>query len=169
MACSPTACPDPQKTREYLQLLADRKRSLNPVDRQLPDLLTARTAATPVRADADGARRSRARRRSTPFASACRQSCDLRVTIEPQLPLVLADPQGMTTALVNLLDNAIKYSPADKHIARLGPSRRRSLRGACGQRQRHRHRSRASSGASSAASTASISGWRVPPRASAWV
>jgi len=43
--------------------------------------------------------------------------CRLEVQVEPGLPLVSADPDAMTTALVNLLDNACKYTTDDKQIA----------------------------------------------------
>jgi two-component system sensor histidine kinase SenX3 len=43
-------------------------------------------------------------------------SGDLCVDIEPSLPTISADAQALTTALVNLLENAIKYSPADPRI-----------------------------------------------------
>jgi len=43
--------------------------------------------------------------------------CALQVDVEPDLPLVMVDAEAMTTALVNLFDNAIKYSGADKRIA----------------------------------------------------
>jgi len=109
------ACPDPQKTREYLQLLAiendrltrliDNFLTFSRLERQRRRFELTPTAPADLVQSALDAIRERVP-----------ESCDLRVTIEPQLPLVLADPQGMTTALVNLLDNALKYSPADKHI-----------------------------------------------------
>jgi two-component system sensor histidine kinase KdpD len=44
------------------------------------------------------------------------QHRDVRVHLDPGLPLVPMDFAVMTQALVNLLDNAIKYSPADTPI-----------------------------------------------------
>jgi len=38
------------------------------------------------------------------------------VRIEPNLPLVNMDPVLIGQALVNLLDNALKYSPADQPV-----------------------------------------------------
>jgi signal transduction histidine kinase len=38
------------------------------------------------------------------------------IIIQPDLPPVMADADAMTTALVNLLDNAWKYTGDDKHI-----------------------------------------------------
>jgi signal transduction histidine kinase len=42
--------------------------------------------------------------------------CELEVSIEPNLPPVSADKDAMVTALVNLLDNACKYSLDEKRI-----------------------------------------------------
>ncbi|MCE5301781.1 MAG: HAMP domain-containing histidine kinase [Planctomycetaceae bacterium] len=44
-------------------------------------------------------------------------SCRLEVQVEPDLPSIAADADAMTTALVNLLDNAYKYTGDDKQIA----------------------------------------------------
>ena len=40
----------------------------------------------------------------------------LTVEIEPSLPGLRADPDALTTVLINLLDNAFKYSPGDKRV-----------------------------------------------------
>ena len=42
--------------------------------------------------------------------------CDFRTEIAPQLPLIRADAPSLTTALLNLLENAHKYTGADKRI-----------------------------------------------------
>jgi signal transduction histidine kinase len=42
--------------------------------------------------------------------------CRFETQVEPDLPMVMADADAITTALVNLLDNAWKYTDADKHI-----------------------------------------------------
>jgi signal transduction histidine kinase len=42
--------------------------------------------------------------------------CQFKTRVAPDLPAVLADPDAMVTALVNLLDNAYKYSGEDKLI-----------------------------------------------------
>ncbi|MHC4111672.1 MAG: sensor histidine kinase [Planctomycetota bacterium] len=42
--------------------------------------------------------------------------CDFKVEIGEDLPEVLADQDAMVTVLVNLLDNAYKYSSDEKHI-----------------------------------------------------
>ncbi len=43
-------------------------------------------------------------------------SCNIRVDVSPGLPGLLADRDALVTALVNLLDNALKYTPTDKQI-----------------------------------------------------
>jgi two-component system, OmpR family, phosphate regulon sensor histidine kinase PhoR len=106
---------DPVKTRDYLALLAAENERLS---RLIENFLTfsrldrhpRRFELAPVppgdlvRAAVDAVR------------DRVPASCDLRVELEPELPPVLADADGMTTALVNLLDNAVKYSPADQRI-----------------------------------------------------
>lgn len=47
--------------------------------------------------------------------------CEFRTEVAPDLPAVAADPDAMVTALVNLLDNAYKYSGEEKQIT-LGAS-----------------------------------------------
>jgi signal transduction histidine kinase len=42
--------------------------------------------------------------------------CQLEVQVEADLPLVNADPDAMVTALINLVDNAWKYSKDTKHV-----------------------------------------------------
>jgi signal transduction histidine kinase len=43
--------------------------------------------------------------------------CQLQVEIAPELPPIRGDPEALTTVLINLLDNAYKYTRQDKHIA----------------------------------------------------
>jgi signal transduction histidine kinase len=42
--------------------------------------------------------------------------CDVNVDVAPALPSLMADRDALVTALVNLLDNALKYTSADKQI-----------------------------------------------------
>jgi signal transduction histidine kinase len=42
--------------------------------------------------------------------------CSFEVAVEPGLPRVMADPDALTTVLLNLLDNAYKYTGEDKRI-----------------------------------------------------
>jgi signal transduction histidine kinase len=42
--------------------------------------------------------------------------CHLRVDSDPDLPAIVVDSDALVTALVNLLDNALKYTAGDKRI-----------------------------------------------------
>jgi signal transduction histidine kinase len=106
---------DPVKTREYLRLLSaengrltrliDNFLTFSRLDRgRTPFVFDDTSAASIVTAAADAVRH-----RLPP-------SGGLRVAIEPSIPPISADAQALTTALVNLLENAIKYSPADARI-----------------------------------------------------
>lgn len=46
----------------------------------------------------------------------CRDTTTIDIDVEPDLPSVAADPDAMVTVLVNLLDNAVKYTGRDKQI-----------------------------------------------------
>ena len=106
---------DETKTREYLHLLASENARLT---RLIENFLafsrlergrerfvfTAVTPSTIVDA----------------AVSAIREripaGCDLRLDIEPSLPTVRADEGAVVSALINLLDNALKYTPDNKQI-----------------------------------------------------
>jgi two-component system, OmpR family, phosphate regulon sensor histidine kinase PhoR len=108
---------DPLKTREYLQLVAAENLRLS---RLIDNFLTFsriernRRQLTLVDHDPSaiaGSAVEAMRERLQPPA------CRFNVDIEPGLPLVRADADALVTALLNLLDNAYKYTPADKRIA----------------------------------------------------
>ena len=44
------------------------------------------------------------------------KNCEFTVSIDDNLPPIMADKDAIITVLVNLLDNAYKYSYDDKHI-----------------------------------------------------
>ncbi len=107
---------DPKKTREYLQLVAgenlrltrlvenfltfsriERNRQRFEFEQIEPADIVA-SAASVVRERLHGA------------------DCDFTVDVEPGLPAIHADPDALLTALVNLLDNAWKYTRAEKRI-----------------------------------------------------
>lgn len=41
---------------------------------------------------------------------------DIRLDLAGDLPQLMADPEALETALINLIDNAIKFTPDEKHI-----------------------------------------------------
>jgi signal transduction histidine kinase len=105
------------KTREYLELIARENLRLSRLidnfltfsrlerNRQKFDLLDAQPEAV-VKAAVDAVRER--------FQTG---DCELDVAVAPDLPAVCADQDAMVTVLLNLLDNAYKYSPGEKRIA----------------------------------------------------
>jgi signal transduction histidine kinase len=106
---------DPAKTREYLGLLSVENTRLtrlienfltfSRLDRGHTPFVFDDTSAASLVTEAVAAVRDR-----------LPPSGSVRVAIEPSVPMIAADAQALTTALVNLLDNAIKYSPGDPRI-----------------------------------------------------
>jgi signal transduction histidine kinase len=108
---------DAQKTREYLEMIANENSRLSRLienfltfsrlerNRQKFDLLDAQPEAV-VQAAVDAVRER--------FQS---NDCKLDVAVAADLPPVRADQDAMVTVLLNLLDNAYKYSPGEKRIA----------------------------------------------------
>jgi signal transduction histidine kinase len=106
---------DERKTREYLHLLASENARLT---RLIENFLTfsrlergrerfAFSAVSPL-AVVDAA--LAAIRERVP------ETCELTLEIAPDLPPIRADEGAAVTALINLLDNALKYTPDDKRV-----------------------------------------------------
>ncbi len=112
------ADPDPQpaRTRSYLEVVSRETLRLG---RLVDDYLTfARLErgamnydfhATPPENVVEAAIRSVAPRFAAP-------GCDFRTEVAEDLPCILADAPSLITALLNLLENAYKYTGADKRI-----------------------------------------------------
>ena len=123
---------DPQKAREYLQLVArensrlsrliDNFLSFSRMERNKHAFDFREVSAAEVASRAAEAVEERLR------APGCR----FEVQVAPDLPPLDADPDALVTAVLNLLDNACKYSGAEKHIILRAylPGRAGVLRGA---------------------------------------
>ena len=106
---------DETKTREYLELLATENARLT---RLIENFLSfsrlergrERFVFTAVEPSTVVNAAVAAIRERVPDA------CELRIDIAPDLPPVRADEGAVVSALINLLDNAIKYTPADKRV-----------------------------------------------------
>jgi signal transduction histidine kinase len=107
---------DEQKTREYLQLIAQENERLG---RLIQNFLTFSRmerkkhtfhfSLLPARQIVDAAVESVRARFEAP-------GCRLVVQIDDPLPPVMADPEALAAALINLLENAHKYSEEIKHV-----------------------------------------------------
>ena len=105
-----------QTTREYLQLIATENLRLS---RLIDNFLTFsriernkysfKFAEVPASTIVENAVASVRDRFNVP-------GCELKVEVAPELPPVVADGDAMVTALINLLDNAFKYTGDEKHI-----------------------------------------------------
>jgi signal transduction histidine kinase len=105
-----------QKAREYLQLIAQENDRLSRViqnflsfSRMERKKHTFDFVAVPPRQVIDAAVNAIRERFTAP-------GCRFEVQIEDNLPNAMADPDALVTALINLLDNAYKYSEDIKHI-----------------------------------------------------
>jgi len=107
---------DQSRVREYLQLIARENERLS---RLIHNFLTFsrmerrkhtfQFAPVPARQIIDSAVEAVRERFAAP-------DCRFEVRVDTDLPEMMADPDALTTALVNLLDNAWKYSENTKHI-----------------------------------------------------
>ncbi len=103
---------EPKKTREYLQLVAGENLRLtrlvenfltfSRIERNRQRFEFERIEPVDIVASAAGVMRERL--------------IDFTVDVEPGLPAIHADPDALLTALVNLLDNAWKYTRSEKRI-----------------------------------------------------
>jgi signal transduction histidine kinase len=107
---------DPDKTREYLELIARENARLSLLienfltfSRIERNKYSFQFAPVNVEDLVDATVKAAGQRFSEP-------GCQLQVEVTPDLPEIRADEGALITALVNLLDNAYKYTLSDKHI-----------------------------------------------------
>jgi signal transduction histidine kinase len=105
---------DDKTVRDYLGLIAQENERLSRVIHNFLSFsrierkkFTFHFTQVPARQVIDGAVQAMGER----F-----EGCRFELQVDPQLPEILADPDALTTVLVNLLDNAWKFSDDIKHI-----------------------------------------------------
>ncbi len=104
------------KTREYLEMIARENLRLS---RLIGNFLTfSRLERNLRKFDIRTTEPERVVEAVVPSAQERLQSpdCHFEVEVTPHLPPVRADEDALVTALLNLLDNAYKYSPGEKRI-----------------------------------------------------
>jgi signal transduction histidine kinase len=107
---------DPQRSREYLQLIVKENVRLS---RLIDNFLTFsrmernKEKFNRVHVDASQIAATAVESVTDRFNAA---DCSFDVTVDTNLPRVDADPDALITVLLNLLDNAFKYTDQDKHI-----------------------------------------------------
>ena len=157
--------PDAKTTREYLEMIAHENVRLS---RMIDNFLTFSRlernrqkfefAPTPpgnvVQAALDSARE----RLNTP-------DCHLEVKVADGLPAVRADEDALVTVLLNLLDNAWKYTLGQKHIG--VRAYRENWRGSSPWTTTESASRLGSAKRFSGASTRWIAGWRATPAVAA--
>ena len=107
---------DQKQATEYLQLICKENKRLSGLidnfltfsrmERNKQAFETVKTSPASIARDAADAVKTKFNK----------GRCEFKVIIGDDLPDVLADQDAMVTVLVNLLDNAYKYSYDDKHI-----------------------------------------------------
>ena len=106
--------PDATKTREYLELIAGENLRLS---RVIDNFLTfSRLERNRQKFDFSVTRPDAVVRDALDAAQERLNGCHLEVSIADSLPAVRADEDALVTVLLNLLDNAWKYTPGEKRI-----------------------------------------------------
>ncbi len=108
---------DQQKTREYLALIASENARLSLLIENFlafSRMERNKYALEFAPVDVENVVQEAVKASGQRF---CAPGCQLHVEVMPGLPDIRADRGALVTALVNLLDNAYKYTPGEKQIS----------------------------------------------------
>ncbi len=133
------AMDDPAQARLFVEMIARNAERLARLTNDLLDLSRIESRQWPVKLEPVSVEATARRAMEVCAEPARRKRIELRVEI-PEGAAVMADARALEQVLVNLLDNAVKYTPERGPSHRVGEVRRRPRRG---RRGRHRARDRA--------------------------
>jgi signal transduction histidine kinase len=106
--------PDATRTREYLELIARENLRLS---RVIDNFLTfSRLERNRQKFDFGATRPATVVQNALDAAHERLEACNLEVNVADGLPAVRGDEDALVTVLLNLLDNAWKYTPGEKRI-----------------------------------------------------
>ena len=132
---------DPVKTREYLRDDRQGECAADAHDRELSDVLAAGARPPAASSFAEVAPQSIVDAVVDAVRERLPAEEKIDIDVAPGLPTIRADVDALVTAILNLLDNAYKYTPGEKQI-RLRVTRDGDARAVHGRGQRHRHSGR---------------------------
>ena len=109
--------PDPKTTREYLELISrENSRLTRVVENFLAFSRMERNKHSFDFHELDPAAIARSAADALQEKFAAASSCQFRLELAPDLPHIRGDADSLVTALINLLENAFKYSGDNQHI-----------------------------------------------------
>jgi two-component system phosphate regulon sensor histidine kinase PhoR len=110
------AIDDPAQARVFVDIVARNAERLAQLTRDLLDLSRIESRQWPIRLEAVELSSVAAKALDVCAEAARRKRTDLRIRVAPGLA-VRADPRALEQVLVNLIDNAVKYTPEGSHAA----------------------------------------------------
>ena len=144
----------PERAQEYYGIINGEAKKLTRLIENILDFSRMEAGLRPYRMEPADLQESVGKVLSRMGTQFSQGNFEVKATIEPNLPRILADEGAAEQAIENLLANAMKYSGDAKTIEVDGPPRRRPHRGER-DRSRHRHLAARAGRASSASSIAS--------------
>jgi two-component system phosphate regulon sensor histidine kinase PhoR len=110
------ALEDPPRAAEFVEVIARHAERLRALIEDLLDLAAIEQGEAPIALGSVSVREVATQAESMLRPAALNKRQDLRVLAPADLPDVLADRDRLAQVLINLLDNAVKFTPAEGRI-----------------------------------------------------